>query len=164
MPLSEYMKSRQNQKLFGKAPDKKQPAPLKKISDKKKKELAGESKSDLDNWFEDRRKEMTGKCLFCGGKTERDNDDTFKNSIAHLLPKRKNQFPSVACHPENFLELCFFGNSCHTNFDAGIITWEFLADSKEFDIIAEKFKKIFPFIPENEKRNLPEVLRKVISS
>lgn len=163
MALSEYMKSRQTQKLFGKTTEKKAPVPIKKISDKKKKELSGETKSDLDSWFEDRRKEMTGKCLFCGGKTEVHNDDTFKNSIAHILPKRKNQFPSVACHPDNWVELCFFGNSCHTNFDAGIITWEFLADSKEWEVIAGKFLKIYPYINEIEKRNLPEVLLKLVT-
>lgn len=162
MALSEYMKRRQAEKIFGKVPVVKEPKPLKKISDKKAKEIRGEDKSDLDNWFEERRKEMTGNCLFCQGKTEKDNDETFKNSIAHLLAKRKNQFPSVACHPDNWLELCFYGNSCHTNFDNGIITWEFLADSKEFEVIAEKFKKIYPFIPESEKRNLPEPLIKLI--
>lgn len=147
---------------FGKTAEKKEPVPLKKISDKKKKELAGESKSDLDNWFEERRKEMTGVCLFCGGKTERDNDDTFKNSIGHLLPKRKNMFPSIACHPDNWIELCFYGNSCHTNFDNGIITWEFLADSKEFEVIAAKFKKIYPYIPETERKNIPDVLLNLV--
>lgn len=162
MALSEYMKRRQTEKIFGKIKETKEQKPLKKISDKKAKEIRGDDKSDLDKWFEERRAEMTGKCLFCQGKTEKDNDDTYKFSIAHLLPKRKNMFPSVACHPFNFLELCYYGNSCHSNFDNGIITWEFLADSKEFEVIAEKFKKIYPFITESEKRNLPEPLIKLI--
>lgn len=160
--MSDYLNQRRNEMLFGKTTEKKQPVPLKKISDKKAKQLSGETKSDLDNWFEERRKEMTGVCLFCGGKTEKDNDDTYRCSVAHLLPKRKNMFPSVACHPENFLELCHFGNSCHQNFDNGIITWEFLRDSKEWEIIVGKFKKIYPFIPESEKRNIPELLIKEV--
>lgn len=135
-------------------------------SEKKKQEIkeekvSGEGKA-LKAFFERCRQHMTGKCLFCGGKTERDNDNTYKNSIAHLLPKRKNQFPSVATHLDNWIELCFFGNSCHTNFDSGRITWEFLADSKEFDVIKEKFLKVYPSIAEKERRNIPEVLRKLV--
>src|SRR5690348_2912633 len=125
--MSDYLKQRRTWSQFGKPPKEKTVYKLKTVSDKKKKELAGESKSDLDNWFEERRKEMTGTCLFCGGKTERDNDDTFKFSIAHLLAKRKNMFPNIACHPDNWIELCHYSNSCHSNFDNGIITWEFLA-------------------------------------
>jgi hypothetical protein len=160
--MSDYLINRRNQKLFGKAPDKKEPKPIAKISQKKKKELAGEDKSDLDKWFEERRAEMTGVCLFCGSPTEKHNDDTFKHSVAHLLPKRQNMFPSIACHPDNWIELCFYSNSCHTNFDTGIITWEFLADSKEWEVIAAKFLKIYPYIPENEKRNIPEVLLRLV--
>jgi hypothetical protein len=161
--MSDYLQYRRNQKLFGKVTEPKNRTPIKKISDKKAAEIKGESKSDLDKFFEQAREAMTGKCLFCGGKTEKFNDDTYRFSIAHLLPKRKNMFPSVACHSDNFLELCHFGNSCHTNFDSGIITWEFLADSAEWKIISEKFLKIYPFILESEKRNLPEQLLKLVN-
>lgn len=160
--MSNYLEHRRNLMLFGKVIEKKEQTPIKKVSDKKAREMKGEGKSDLDQWFEERRKEMTGKCCFCGGKTERDNDDTYKFSIAHLLPKRKNMFPSVACHGENWLELCHFGNSCHQNFDSGMITWEFIRDSKEWELIVAKFKKIYPFIPEMERRNIPELLLKEV--
>jgi hypothetical protein len=70
--------------------------------------------------------------------------------------KRKAMFPSVACHPDNFLEVCFWGNSCHQNIHNGTITWELLADSAEWKIIVDKFKKIFPFIAESERKNIPE--------
>jgi len=139
-------------------PTKKEKKALNRISPKKQKELSGDEK--LDEWFEERRKEMKGRCIFCGSKTEKDNDETYRRSIAHLLPKRKSMFPSVATHPSNFLELCFYGNSCHTNFDNGIITWEFLHDSAEWKIIVEKFKKIYPFIPRSECKNIPELLLK----
>lgn len=144
---------------------KKEPKPIARVSEKKKAMDAEEKKmrgGDLENWFEERRKEMVGVCLFCGGKTEKMSEETFKHSIAHLLAKRKSMFPSVACHPDNWIELCFYGNSCHTNFDSGIITWEFLADSKEWEVIAEKFKRIYPHIPESERKNIPEQLQKLI--
>jgi hypothetical protein len=124
------------------------------------KEMAEKNNAGLDLWFAQRRKEMTGKCLFCNGKTEKYNDSTFKRSIAHLLAKRGNMFPSVAQNPDNWLELCFYGNSCHTNLDNGMITWEFLRDSKEWDVIVTKFKKIYPFIALNERGRIPEILLK----
>jgi len=115
-----------------------------------------------ENWFSERRKEMTGVCLFCGGKTEWDNDKTFRNSIAHLLEKKDNfgGFPSVAYHPDNWLELCYYNNSCHDNFDRHMITWDMLRDSAEWEFIVSKFKKIEPFIAIAERRNIPELLLK----
>ena len=114
----------------------------------------------LDKWFEERRKEMTGKCVLCGGKTEKHNDATYKRSIHHLFDKRKNMFPSVALHPDNFLEVCFYGNSCHTNIHNGTITWELLKDSAEWSIIKEKFTRIYPYIAVEERKNIPAVLLK----
>jgi len=142
--------------------------PIAKISDKRKKKLAVLAASNTDNavdlWFEARRMEMTGRCLFCNGKTEKNNDATYRSSIAHLLPKKDSLggLPSVATHRDNWLELCHFGNSCHTNFDNGYITWEFLHGSNEWNVISEKFKKIYPFIPEDEKKFIPDFLLKSI--
>lgn len=131
------------------------------ISEKRKQKLKEQGNSDnaLDKWFEECRKVMKGKCVFCGGKTEKDNDETYRRSIAHLLAKRKEYgCPSVKVHPDNWLELCHFGNSCHTNFDQSMITWEFLRDSAEWKMIVEKFKNIYPYILESEKKNIPELL------
>lgn len=161
-----YLDERRNQKMFGKPQKPTKVHTIAKKSEKKLKEEAAQRDANtdagLDKWFEARRKEMTGKCLFCGGKTEVKNDETYRRSIAHLLPKRKNQFPSVATHPDNFIELCFYGNSCHTNLDNNLITWEFLYDSYEWKVMMEKFKKIYPCIAEDEKRNIPEQFLKSI--
>ena len=132
--------------------------PLKKVSDKKKQEDKNKAKgrTELDLFFEAMRKKMTGKCLFCGGKTEKSNDETCRNSIAHLLPKRKVEyggFPSVATNENNWIELCYYGNSCHTNFDNGKITWEFLRDSKEWDVIEQKLLEVLPQVAEQERKN-----------
>lgn len=123
-----------------------------------------DDKVKKENWFKERRREMTGRCLFCGSKTEKYNDKTYKNSIAHLLAKRPTMFPSVATNKDNWLELCFYNNSCHANFDNCMITWEFLKDSLEWKVIVDKFKKIYPFIAEKEKKNIPELLLKEISN
>lgn len=126
------------------------------------KEVRGGEPTELDKWFAERRVELTGKCDFCGGKTEKYNNETYKFSIAHLLAKRDAMFPSVATHPANYLELCYYGNSCHTNFDNGMITWELLRDSKEWALIVGKFREIYPDIAEAEKKNIPDMLLKEI--
>jgi len=129
--------------------------PLKKVSDKKAAEMKANKggDSELDLWFVAKRKELKGHCLFCNGKTEKENDEMYRCSVAHLLAKNKNAFPSVATHPDNYIELCHFNNSCHTNFDNGKITWEFLKDSKEWDTIKEKLLNILPTVAEEERKN-----------
>lgn len=122
----------------------------KKIAQEKAlKELGTDN--EMDRFFAEMRKKMTGKCFFCGGKTQKDDDETYRNSIAHLFPKRKNMFPSIATHSSNWIELCFYGSSCHTNFDNGIITFELLRDSKEWDVIVEKFHELAPLLTDEER-------------
>jgi len=133
-------------------------------SDKKKAEEAEEKKAreeggdpGLAKWFPDRRMEMTGKCFLCQGKTQKWDDDTYHYSLHHLF--EKSLFPSVATHPDNCLELCHYGNSCHPNITNGTITWELLIDSAEWPMILEKVRKVVPFIATSERRRIPEVLR-----
>jgi hypothetical protein len=95
------------------------------------------------------RKTMTGKCLFCTGKSQKHDEETFHFSLAHLLPKAI--FPSVATHPDIIIELCFYGESCHTNFDQGKITWEFIKDSAEWEFIKEKLLNVLPAVAEEER-------------
>ena len=145
----------------------KQPKPINKISKKRKQKLIElkESGSDskLDIWFEAQRKMMSGRCCLCGGKTEKNNDETYRRSLHHLFEKRKNMFPSVACNMDNVLELCFWGNSCHQNIHNGTITWMMLLDSAEKEMILEKVKRIYPYIDESEKKNIPEILWQFIN-
>jgi hypothetical protein len=128
--------------------------PLKKVSDK----MAAENKmatgdNALDLWFDKKRKQCKGVCFLCGGSTLKSNDDEYRRSIHHLLDKRKGMFPSVSTHEDNWLEVCFYGNSCHTNIHNGKITWELLKDSKEWDVIKEKLLNILPMVAESEKKN-----------
>ena len=119
------------------------------------------SDDNMQKWFDDRRKEMTGKCCLCGGRTEKFNDITYKRSIHHLFEKRKNMFPSVSTNKFNFLELCFYDNSCHSQIHNGKITWELLLDSQEREMILEKCKKIVPFIAKEEIKHLPDILKNI---
>lgn len=162
--MSNYLQRLQNIKLGIEKPDGPKPKKwLRQIGLKKQKQMAAEREaggdSAQDKWFEDRRKEMTGHCLFCQSKTQKDDDNTYRHSIAHLLPKKDGfgGFPSVATHPDNWLELCFYSPSCHTNFDNHIITWELLKDSAEWPLLLEKFKKIYPYIAPEERGRIPDV-------
>ena len=111
-----------------------------------------EGTAELQRWFEDRHKEMKGKCQHCLGKTEK-GKSTYKCSIAHILPKA--YFKSVATHPLNWLELCFYNKSCHTNFDNMSLD---IMELNCFDEIVTKFVAIYPSIAIQERRRIPNVL------
>lgn len=123
------------------------------VSDKKAAQIKEQKKAgDSDamyQFFVEMRPGMTGKCCFCGGPSEKKNDETFHFSLAHLLPK--SSFPSIAINPDNIIELCHFGESCHTNLDNGTITWEFIADSAEWPMIRERLFRVLPMVPANER-------------
>lgn len=165
--------------------------PIKKVSDKRAAELKAIKEkggdSELDIFFDEMLNRCTGKCLFCGGKTkdmkfyriedetksleanqkawEKEEKKLKKIPIAHLFPKRpieKGGFPSVATHEDNWIELCW---SCHTSFDGGKITWLFLKDSKEWDIIKEKLLNVLPVVAIEERKNkLYTLLEKLVYS
>lgn len=172
MPLSEYqqklnrIKLGQEAKTTGPKPKKYIPKVSKKraAENKAAKEVGGDGEMDL--FFQAMRKKMSGRCLFCNGKSQRDNDENFFFSIAHLLPKRPiNQggFPSVGTNPDNWIELCYYNESCHQNFDTGQITWEFIKDSKEWEIIKEKLLNVLPLVaPEERKHKLYSKLSNLI--
>lgn len=125
-------------------------------SDEQPKKAGGAS---LDRWFKERRLEMTGVCRHCGGRTEKKNDSTYKFSVAHILPKRL--FKSVATHPKNFIELCFHGNSCHTNFDNCTLEWVQLNCFAE---VIEKFVAMYPEIAPDERRYIPSILLEYVKT
>lgn len=121
--------------------------------DKEQKELNESRIKEQWDWFLDRKVEMTGKCKHCGNKSCKDDDKKFHFSISHLLPKA--YFPSVSKHPENWVELCFWGNNCHGNMDNKTLD---LIDMNCWDEIVTKFCKIYPSIAKEERRRIPEVL------
>lgn len=142
-------------KLKNEPKPKKEKKPLAKIGAKKAARLAAEKEAGtdgaMDKFFISLRPKMKNKCLFCGGKTMKEDDEKFFFSLAHLLPK--NLFPSVALMPENVIELCFYAPSCHTNFDNGTISWEFIRDSKEWNEISERLYIILPQVAHEERKH-----------
>lgn len=136
-------------------PDKKKHV-IPKVGEKRQKKLnelkAAGTDSAMDIFFQSQRKRMTGRCIFCNNPTNKNDDEKFHFSIAHILPKAC--FGSVATHESNWIELCFWGeNSCHTNLDNGKIEWLTIRDSKEWEAIAEKLHNILPAVAEEERKN-----------
>lgn len=117
------------------------------------KDESSDDKNELQKWFEDRRKEMTGKCVNCGGKTEKNHDKYFKFSIGHILPKA--YFHSVATNEFNWIELCHFGNGCHNAMDTKMLD---LIDMNCWDEIVTKFCIMYPHIAKDERRRIPQIL------
>ena len=117
-----------------------------------------EGTAELQRWFEDRHKEMKGKCQHCLGKTEK-GKGTYKCSIAHIFPKA--HFKSVATHPDNWIELCFYGNSCHTNLDNYSLD---ISELNCFDEVIRKVVAIYPNIAISERRRIPQVLLNYIET
>jgi hypothetical protein len=138
-----------------------------KIPSKSKKKIAQEKEqkatkkdpsAEKERWFQERRAEMTGKCSNCQKPSCKKSDAYFRFSIAHILPKRKSAFPSVATHESNWIELCA---DCHANLDNCMIN---LTDLSCWDEVVVKFQKIYPFIAQEEKKRIPPILRHYINT
>lgn len=114
--------------------------------------------AELNRWFQERRLEMTGVCANCGRPSCRDDDQYYKFSIAHILPKA--YVKSVKTHPDNWIELCFWGeNSCHTQLDNNLLD---LTELNCWDTVVCRFQRVYPDIVLTERRRIPQVLRNYI--
>jgi len=128
-------------------------APIKKESKKPTQGGAG-----LNRWFQERRLEMKGVCMNCPKRSLRNDDLNYKFSVAHILPKRPSMFPSVATHPDNWIELCW---DCHTNMDSGHLD---LIDMNCWDQIVTKFQKLYPLLTREEKARVPDILLQYLNT
>ena len=147
----------------------KQPKPKKPIAKKSEKKLKQEAEekgvvnkgggNGLDRWFQARRKEMTGVCAHCGGKSSKHQDQWYRASVAHLLPKRI--FRSVATHEKNWVELCFWGNNCHGNYDGYMLD---ITQMNCYDLIIERFIAMYPDIAPKERRFIPDALMQYVKN
>lgn len=168
--MSDYFKKRQGQKATGTiaadAPKKKY-AGIKPISDKKaaamkaEKEARGGDDTELQKWYKGRQKYLTGKCSRCGATYDKKNLAAAIGATAHILAKRPEKFPSVATHPQNFIELGTYCG-CHNFFD-NLASWDEIKESVLWPEIVEKFLMIEPNIAPEERHRIPKVLVDVIS-
>lgn len=101
----------------------------------------------LKQWFEDRRKELTGMCQCgCGEPSSKNDDKYFRHSCCHIFPKKT--FLSIATHPLNCIERAFWGG-CHTNLDEqSMDRWPNMADWQN---IKQRFFVLVPLLTNAEK-------------
>lgn len=134
------------------------------VSEKKKaKDKAEKPQKDLlDLWFIERSKEMTGKCVNCRRPSTKGDPQYWKFSICHILPKAL--FPSVATHVLNFIELCFWDESCHSNFDNKGYEWTKEHMPKVWAIVVARFKAMYPSIARAERSKIPDILLQELDS
>ncbi len=128
------------------------PKPIAKVSaNKEGVRVDSVHQAEVEANFLKFRETMTGKCVNCAGKTAKSDPKYWRYSAAHILPKR--MFPSIAAHPMNLIELCFFGNSCHTNYDKGYLE---PATMKCWPLILDRFKILYPLINKEERKYIPD--------
>lgn len=163
MPLSAYMIDLQQRKLgIRPSPEKKEAKPLARIGEAGKRNAKEDSahEKELDIWFKEIRKKLTGFCQCgCGEKSQKKNDPFFKASICHIFPK--SIFPSVATHPLNYVERAMFGG-CHSNMDnRSMKLWPGMED---WDSIKAKFLVLEKCLTKEEKgKKFYNMLKDLIS-
>lgn len=125
--------------------------------------------TSLDQWFSDRMTQNEPVCAECGSRADwvklPGYEKVWKACQAHILPKKKMfGFPSIATNPYNHVVLFpSFGGKlcgCHGFYDSG---WYNASTMKIWKSIVDIFiTKLYPIIPESEKKNIPEALRNEI--
>lgn len=121
------------------------------------------NKTELDKWFEITVTFMTGKCANCGGRTCKGDIKYQKFSQSHIFAKNEKAFPSIAANELNFVELCYFNESCHSNFDNNGYEYAKNKMPKLWKIIVERAKFLYPLLTQEEKARFPDVVLKNIS-
>lgn len=138
------------------------PKPKKPIKKKSTKKLIEERNnktpgdSELLKWYKSVQKQLKGTCMMCGSPYNKNILQYAIPCIAHILPKRSNQFPSVATHSLNWLELGAICG-CHYKFD-NLMSWEDKKNSILFPLIMERLTMIEPNLSQNEKNKIPDFI------
>ncbi len=128
--------------------------PLKKVSDKKKKEMAEEKKlrgdedTDLVKWYK-RQIKFMDLCEESGLRLETHIYKYAIMSVCHILPK--STCPSVAIHPLNRV---FLVPDLHFKFDSS--SWEEREKWACWPVVRDRLVMIYPDIAPEERRHFPE--------
>ena len=137
---------------------------------KEAKELGkGTGISAQEQWFKDRMAESEPVCMECGFRADwlklPEYEKIWRACQAHILPKRKGQFPSVATHPLNHLVLfpSWGGHLCghHGEYDS---SWYNATTMKIWPTAVERFKRFEASIAPAERKNIPEQLLNALNS
>lgn len=132
--------------------------PLKKVSDKRQKELEVEKElrggcdTELQQWYAAIMKKEEGKCWETGERIDKNDTFGWHGSIAHVLPK--NDYPSVMTHPLNYMILKMWGGT-HGQYDSN---WENASKMKVWPYAVKIINQLFPMLTKEEKAKLPDII------
>lgn len=106
-------------------------------------------------WFLMKKHEMTGFCTEegCKESTNKNHPVYYRWSICHIAPKKS--VPSVATHPDNWIELCW---QHHSELDS---SFEKAKNMKCFPEVKRKFNLFKHLIPNTELRRVNPYLQTV---
>lgn len=121
-----------------------------------KKEQQKESSKELELWFVRQIAQCPRNCEECGTPLRPWLSWMPKAVIAHILPKRKNMFPTVATHPANRM---FYCGDCHTDFDQKGSDHAKLM--KSIGLMRERYREIEPHLTEQERNKAPDYLKEL---
>lgn len=113
--------------------------------------------TSLGNWFKIQIENCPPKCEECGvGIWKYINMGSFWPStlIAHILPKKKSQFPEVATHPNNRM---FYCPSCHENFDKK--GESHIIKMKSLPLIKERLSTFIGELSESQQARVKDYLK-----
>lgn len=142
---------------------------LKEAVELGKSAIAMTNSGNQEQWFQDRMKESLPVCMNCGMEAtwllQPEYEKIWRACQAHILPKRKTQFPSIATHPSNHLVLfpVWGGHlcGCHDEYDSG---WYNATTMRVWPIAVERFKQFEKSIAPKERRHIPEQLLQYINT
>lgn len=160
MPLPYHERLRLiKQGLLPKETGPKPKKPIRKVGLKKSaenklaKEILGEGQeSELSKWYANIMYHEEGKCWETGERINKDDTMGWHGSIAHCLPK--NDYPSIATHPANFMILKMWGGT-HGQYDS---SWENASKMKIWPCACKVFNILYPCLTPEEKRKLPDII------
>lgn len=134
-------------------------------------DLQNKTDAALDQYFDYHMGLHDPICSNCGTEAPWLKDPQYfilwRACQAHILPKRevhKGGFPSLKSNPDNHILLFpSWGGwlcGCHDKFDS---SWLSASTMEIWPMAVEIFKdKLYPLIPEHEKKNIPEQLIQVL--
>lgn len=136
---------------------------------KEAREMGKPVDGDKEQWFQDRMRENDPVCWECGFRANwlklPEYEKIWRACQAHIIPKSKNQFPSVATHPLNHMVLfpSWGGHLCghHGEYDS---SWFNATTMKVWPKAVERFKQFELSIAHNERRKLPEQLLQYLNT
>jgi hypothetical protein len=151
-----YLEERLKMKNGLSVPKEKNRYEIPKFSKKKLQEKIDNASVSIakSEWFLDKISKMQGRCVNCGEPINKNNTAFAIMSVAHVLPKRKNKFPSVALNNINWVELCVT-KGCHDLYDRDWIT---ASKMPFFSKAANIIKQLYPILTDEEKNRVPEFI------